>query len=638
MPPATAERPTDAVRGVAPVLDGTASPGRLVVVVNDAGFLLSHRLPVVLGARAAGWDVHLALPRAAGRVDELEALGFPVHDLPLDRRGMNPWAEARLLARLLALYRALQPPTVHHVTVKPVLYGSLAARVAGVPRVVNAVSGLGYLHLARGWRARLARRAVHALYRVAFDSPGVRVIFQNPDDRDAYVGAGLVRAERACLVAGGSGVDLVRFRPTPEPAGCPVVMLPARLLRDKGVGEFVEAARALRARGVVARFVLVGETDANRAAVPRAELTALAAEGVVEWWGRREDMPVALAEATLVVLPSYREGCPKVLLEAAACGRAMVTTDVPDAARWFATASRGCSCRRVTRTPSPRRSRRSSPTPRAAPAWARRRAGARSASSTRPAWSTPRSPCTPPARGAERVRALVTGATGFVGRPTCLALRQAGLDVRAAVRDPDAAGRLPRGASAHVVGDITSRRSPGRGRSRTWTWSSTSPRACTSWPTAAWAPRRCIARPNVDATLRLARAAAAAGVRRLVFVSSGEAVGESSEHPLTEASPPVPARRLRRHQARRRAGARPARGRDRTRGGRPPAAAGVRAGRGGQLRAPARPAAPLAPGAAAARCGAEPPEPGVRGESGERAGRGGHPPARRRWHLLRARR
>jgi glycosyltransferase involved in cell wall biosynthesis len=317
----------------APGRDAGPSPAgagrRLLLVINEIPFLVSHRLPIALAALRAGYEVHVAVPRASGDAEVLERLGLSVHDIPLDRRGMNPAAEARLVARLVALARALRPDVMHLVTVKPVLYGALAARITGVPCVVAAISGLGYLHLAQGWRARLVRGVTSALYRQAFAQRGLRALFQNADDRATFVEAGLVPARRAVHQRGGSGVDLARFVPRPEPPGPPVVMLPSRMLWDKGVGDFVEAARLLRARGVRARLVLVGDTDANRAAVPRQTLEAWAREGVVEWWGRRTDMPTTLAEAHVVVLPSYREGCPKVLLEAAACGRPMVTTHVP---------------------------------------------------------------------------------------------------------------------------------------------------------------------------------------------------------------------------------------------------------------------------------------------------------------------
>lgn len=330
MSTATDARPHAAARTRhAPALARGGHGRTLLLVVNEARFFLTHRAPLATAARDAGYDVHLVVPHASDGFADLIRLGFPVHDIPLDRRGMNPIAETRLLARLVGLYRALRPAVVHHVSVKPVLYGSLAARLTRVPRVVNAVSGLGYLHLATGARARTVRAVVRRLYQAALRPPSVRVIFQNADDRAVFVTAGLLEPARAVLLSGGSGVDLVRFAPVPEPQGRPIVMLPARLLWDKGVGEFVEAAQVLHSRGTAARFVLVGDTDANRAAVPEAQLREWQCAGIVEWWGRHDDMPTVLSRAAIVVLPSYREGCPKVLLEAAASGRPIVTTDVP---------------------------------------------------------------------------------------------------------------------------------------------------------------------------------------------------------------------------------------------------------------------------------------------------------------------
>ena len=304
-----------------------ASGPRLLFVVNQARFFVTHRLPLAVAAAQAGYDVHVAVPNGPS-VERVEAAGLPVHPVAFDRGGMNPVADARTLGALYRLYRALRPDLVHHVTVKPVLYGSLAARAAGVPAVVNAVSGLGYLEIARGRRARAARAVVRGLYAHAFHHRALRVIFQNPDDRAGFEASGIVAPGQAVTILG-SGVDLDAFAPRAAPPGPPVVVLAARMLWDKGVGEFVEAARRLRAGGVPARFVLVGGTDENPTGVPRATLDAWARERVVEWWGQRDDMPRVLGEAAVVCLPSYREGCPKVLLEAAACGRPAVTTDVP---------------------------------------------------------------------------------------------------------------------------------------------------------------------------------------------------------------------------------------------------------------------------------------------------------------------
>jgi glycosyltransferase involved in cell wall biosynthesis len=242
--------------------------------------------------------------------------------------GQNPFQELRVIAALVQIYRELRPDLVHHVSVKPILYGSLAAQIVGGMAVVNAVSGLGYLFMG-SLRAKLLRPFIKRLYRLALRHRQSRTIFQNPDDRSQFLSACLLRAEQTVLIRG-SGVNCTTFAPRPEPDGTPVVMLPARILWHKGVGEFVEAARLIRRHGIPVRFVLVGDTQpGNPADVPAATLQAWVKEGVVEWWGYRADMQEVLHRATIVALPSYGEGVPKTLLEAAACGKPIVTTDVP---------------------------------------------------------------------------------------------------------------------------------------------------------------------------------------------------------------------------------------------------------------------------------------------------------------------
>lgn len=302
---------------------------RLAFVVNNVDFLLSHRLVLVKGALAKGYEVHVIGPAGPG-VAALERLGVPCHEWRLDRSGQQAAAEALTVARLVRLYRCVKPELVHHVTIKPVLYGSLAARLTGVRGVVNAVSGLGYIFLAEGLRAELRRQAVGLAYRAALSTPNSRVILQNDDDEAELRALGALAHAHVVKIRG-SGVDLARFRPQSEPKEPPVtVVLPARLLRDKGVVEFVEAGRLLRAQGVRARMVLVGGLDpGNPAGITAAELEAWVRAGDVEAWGHRADMPEVFAQANIVCLPSYREGMPKVLLEAAACGKAIVTTDVP---------------------------------------------------------------------------------------------------------------------------------------------------------------------------------------------------------------------------------------------------------------------------------------------------------------------
>jgi glycosyltransferase involved in cell wall biosynthesis len=283
---------------------------------------------VAVAARAAGYDVAVASP--PGDTGPITAHGFAHHAFPLSRGGTNPIADALTVLGLVRLFRRVRPDIVHAVAIKAVAYGGIAARIAGVPALVSAISGLGHSFVTRGPAGALARAAVTALFRLAFAHPQALVIFQNDDDRKLIAARVRLPAERAAMIRG-SGVDLEAFVGAAEPAGTPIVALPARMLRDKGIPEFVEAARRLKAEGLAARFVLVGAVDsANPASLDEASLRKWEADGLVEWWGRREDMPAVLQSAHLVVLPSfYGEGLPKVLLEAAASARAVVTTNVP---------------------------------------------------------------------------------------------------------------------------------------------------------------------------------------------------------------------------------------------------------------------------------------------------------------------
>ena len=300
----------------------------LMFVVNVDWFFLSHRLPIALEAQRQGYQVHIATG-LTDRLDELQRHGLVVHPLALDRSSVGLGNAWRTVAQLWRVFRAVRPDVVHLVTIKPVLLGGLVARLAGVPAVVAAVSGLGFVFMAHGAKAKVRRWLVGALYRVALGHRNLKVIFQNPDDLRSLAEVADLPDSRVTMIRG-SGVDLERYIPQPLPGGVPVVVLAARLLADKGVLEFVQAARLLKQRGCHARFALVGTVDpANPTSFTQAELDAWVREGVVEWWGHRSDMPQVLAAAQLVVLPSYREGLPKVLLEAAACGRAVVTTDVP---------------------------------------------------------------------------------------------------------------------------------------------------------------------------------------------------------------------------------------------------------------------------------------------------------------------
>lgn len=299
----------------------------LFLQTEDSTFY-SHRLPMARAALAAGCDVVVAT-RVVAHGARIEKEGFRLAPIPWRRGGVNPFSELMTFASIVRLYAAERPDLVHQVTFKPILYGSLAAVLCGVPAVVNALTGLGFVFISDGWAVRLLRRGVGLALKAAFAKPDSIVIFQNEDDRSLFLARGLVPPGRTVLIRG-SGVDMLRFAQRPEPAGVPLVVLPARMLWDKGVGEFVEAARILAAGGVRARFALVGEQDdVNPAAVPPARLAEWKASGVVECWGLRDDMPEVYAQAHIVCLPSYREGLPKALVEAAACGRPLVAADVP---------------------------------------------------------------------------------------------------------------------------------------------------------------------------------------------------------------------------------------------------------------------------------------------------------------------
>jgi glycosyltransferase involved in cell wall biosynthesis len=300
---------------------------RLLLVGNEPAYFLSHRLPLAQAARRAGYDVHVAT-RATPESVQIRALGFTHHEFPLTRSGMNPFAELRTLASLIALFRRLRPDIVHLVTIKPVLYGGIAARLARVRGAVAVVTGLGYMFVSEDRRARLLKPFVALLYRIALGHRNMRVIFQNDTDRRVLQDLGAIEPRRTVLVPG-SGVDLGQYVVRPEPAGVPAVLMASRLLFDKGVVEYVGAARLLREQGVRARFMLAGDFDPNPACVSQGELESWREAGDVELLGFRNDIPALLAAANIVVLPSYREGLPKVLVEAGACGRAIVTTDVP---------------------------------------------------------------------------------------------------------------------------------------------------------------------------------------------------------------------------------------------------------------------------------------------------------------------
>ncbi len=302
---------------------------RLLFLVTEDWYFWSHRVALARAARDAGWQVHVAtrVGEHAGRIrDE----GFHLHPLAWRRSSRNPLHEIAAILAVRGIYRAVQPHLVHQVALKPVLHGSIAARLAGRPPVLNAVAGLGSVFSAQRKSLRLLRPTIVTALRLLLDRPGQCLVVQNEDDATFFRERRLVHPHRLRLIPG-SGVDASAFRPVPEPRSGPIVAtVVARMLWDKGIGETVAAARLLRGRGVPVVVRLVGAADRdNPNCVPPATLEQWAREGVAEILGQRSDIAQVWADSHIAVLASYREGMPRSLLEAAACGRPLIATDAP---------------------------------------------------------------------------------------------------------------------------------------------------------------------------------------------------------------------------------------------------------------------------------------------------------------------
>jgi glycosyltransferase involved in cell wall biosynthesis len=310
-------------------MNGKATRPKLIFLVTEDWYFWAHRLPQAQAALASGFDVGVAT-RVQHHGERIRAAGFALHALDWERRA-GPFALLAAVFDTARLYRRERPALVHHVALKPVLIGSMAAALARVPFVVNAVTGLGYLFVAAGVRARLMRKILLVALRLLGRRPGVTWLVQNPDDGALLAARRVAPAERIALIRG-SGIDLTRYRPLPDPAGPVVVIACAtRLLRIKGVGDLVAAFRLLRARGSEVRLLIAGEPDPeNPSAIPEAEILGWATEPGIEWLGRVEDVRELWIQAHIATLPSWGgEGIPMTLLEAAACGRPLIATDVP---------------------------------------------------------------------------------------------------------------------------------------------------------------------------------------------------------------------------------------------------------------------------------------------------------------------
>jgi glycosyltransferase involved in cell wall biosynthesis len=313
-----------------------ASTGqKILFIVNEAYFFMTHRIAVARALAETGAEVHVAVPADHVwapddfSIDEIEKAGFKLHTIPLSRRGKNVLQDVRTFLSIFSLIQQTRPDVVHLFTIKPVIYGGLAARILAVRAVISTITGLGHVFITPGPMNSLLRMLVVFLYKIATGHRNSRVIVQNSGDADTLLRVGAVRSEKIRLVPG-SGVNLGNFPVTQEPDDVPLVMLPSRLIWDKGVGDFAQAAKAIKDQGIPCRFALVGDTrSSNPRAVPETIIREWVGEGFLEWWGRRTDMPEVFAQSAIVCLPTtYGEGVPKVLIEAAASSRAIVATNI----------------------------------------------------------------------------------------------------------------------------------------------------------------------------------------------------------------------------------------------------------------------------------------------------------------------
>ncbi len=300
---------------------------KILLVANTDWYLFRFRLLLAKHLVAQGIDVVFVSP-AGQYVQEIEANGFRWVEWYVGRQTINPFGELKSILSLVRIFKIERPSLVHLHTIKPVLYGSLAARFVKLSAIVRSITGRGYVFLGNDLRAKILRRIVKGIYRLMLNADSGATIFENQTDRQFFLDASLIHPDRSLIIEG-VGVDTKYYSILPEPQGTPSVLMAGRLLWDKGVGTFVDAARLLKQKMNV-HCILVGEVDpGNPASIPLEVVHGWVADGTVEWWGWQSDMRVAFGACQVVTLPSMGEGIPTILLEAAACGRPIVATNVP---------------------------------------------------------------------------------------------------------------------------------------------------------------------------------------------------------------------------------------------------------------------------------------------------------------------
>ncbi len=302
---------------------------KLLIILNDLPFFISHRLPLAIEAKKRGLDVHILAPYHKKSYLTVIKYGLKFHDIPLKRGGKNIFSELKLFISIWKQVSNIKPHLVHFVSMKPVLYGGIIARTLKVPGTINAITGLGFLFVTSSFLAKFLRELVFIIYKFSLNHKNSISIFQNNDDLALFLNKNLVKKSNTVIIKG-CGVDTNEFKPKKNFSEETIVMFPARIIGDKGANEFFDAALRLKKDGIKARFVVVGRLDPdNPTNIDKKIIENLIEKKIIEWWGFSEKMNETLSKASIICLPSYREGLPKVLIEAASLAKPIVTTDVP---------------------------------------------------------------------------------------------------------------------------------------------------------------------------------------------------------------------------------------------------------------------------------------------------------------------
>ena len=305
------------------------SKPHILFFVTEDWYFWSHRRSIAIAALENGYKVTV-VTRVHQLGTEIESAGMNLIPIDIKRSSLNLFFELKTIIEIFRIYRRENPDIVHQVGLKPILYGTWAARFTGIRGIINAFGGLGHLFTAKSWSNKVIKKFIILIYRFTFSKDNIRLILQNPNDIQQIVDHRITSDKKTILIRG-AGVDLESFAYSKEPGGTPVIMYAGRMLWSKGVGDLVKSAEILAKRKVECRIVLVGRPDPeNPLSIPQKKLEEWVEGGFIEWWGYRDDIAQVLKESAIVVLPSvYGEGVPKILIEAAAVGRPIIATDIP---------------------------------------------------------------------------------------------------------------------------------------------------------------------------------------------------------------------------------------------------------------------------------------------------------------------